>query len=194
MELCIILEKFGFTIGKGVVDIYNKSLPFLFPVINRPTREKTSATITNHILTNSIIDTTLYSGIVKNDISDRFAIFCLLRTNFEQSNINNIIIKRGINGASIEHFKSLINSIDWSLLTQTSLPNGSYNIFWGKICTNLWFSISWKNNRNKTKECCQSLDYSGFTKILKKDTSTMYKKLFKKLKSTQKKFLLPKYI
>ena len=96
-----------------MVDIYNKSLPFLSPVINRPTRvTKTSATITNHILTNSIIDTTLYSGIVKTDISDRFAIFRLLRTNFEQSNINNIIIKRGINGAIIEHFKSLINSID----------------------------------------------------------------------------------
>ena len=73
MELCIILEKFGFTIGKGVVDIYNKSLPFLFPVINRPTRvTKTSATITDHILTNAIIDSPLHGGIVKTDIIDHW--------------------------------------------------------------------------------------------------------------------------
>ena len=102
----------------------------IFPVINRPTRvTKTSATIIDHILTNSIIDSLLHSGIVKTDISDHFAVFCLLKTNFEQSNIKNIIVKRDINKASIAHFKSLFNSIDWNLVTQTSLPNDSYNIF-----------------------------------------------------------------
>ena len=55
--------------------------------------------------------------------------FCLLKTKFEQSNIKNIVIKRDINKASIEHFKSLFNSTDWDLVTQTSLPNHSYNIF-----------------------------------------------------------------
>ena len=49
--------------------------------------------------------------------------------NFEQWNIKNIIVKRDINEARIEHFKSLLNSIDWDLVTQTSLPNDSYNIF-----------------------------------------------------------------
>ena len=49
--------------------------------------------------------------------------------NFEQWNIKNIIVKRDIYEARIEHFKSLINSIDWGLVTQTSLPNDSYNIF-----------------------------------------------------------------
>ena len=43
----------------------------IFPVINRPTRvTKTSATIIDHILTNTIIDSPLHSGIVKTDISD----------------------------------------------------------------------------------------------------------------------------
>ena len=66
----------------------------IFPVINRPTRvTKTSATIIDHILTNSIIDSLLHSGIVKTDISDHFAVFCLLKTNFEQSNVKNIVIK-----------------------------------------------------------------------------------------------------
>ena len=73
----------------------------IFPVKNRPTRvTKNSATIIDHILTNTIIDSPLQSGIVKTDISDHFAVFCLLKTNFEQSNIKNIIIKREMNKAS----------------------------------------------------------------------------------------------
>ena len=71
----------------------------------------------------------MHSGIVKTDISVHFAVFCLLKTNFEQSNIKYIIVKRDINKASVEHFKSLFNSIDWDLVTQTSLPNDSYVTF-----------------------------------------------------------------
>ena len=104
------------------------------PVINRPTRvTKTIVIIIDHILRNSITDSPLHSGIVKTDISDHFAVFCLLKTNFEQLNIKKIIVKRDINEASIEHFKSLFNSIDWNLVTQTSLPNDSYNIFLEKF-------------------------------------------------------------
>ena len=75
----------------------------------------------------------LDSGFVKTDVSDHFVVFCLLKTNFEQSNIKSIIVKRDINEASIEHFKSLFNSIDWDLVTQTLLPNDSYNIFLEKF-------------------------------------------------------------
>ena len=75
----------------------------------------------------------MHSGILKTDISDHFAVFCLLKTNSEQSNIKNIIIKGDINEASIEYFKSLFDSIDWHLLTQTLLPNNSYNIFLEKF-------------------------------------------------------------
>ena len=59
-----------------------------FPFINRPTTvTKTSATIIDHILTNSIIDSPLHSGIVKTDIINHFDVFCLPKTNFEQWNI-----------------------------------------------------------------------------------------------------------
>ena len=64
------------------------------------------------ILTNSIIDSSLHSGIVKTDISDHFVVFCLLKTNFDQSNIKNIIVKRDINEASIEHFKLSVLKIN----------------------------------------------------------------------------------
>ena len=44
-------------------------------VINRPTRvAKSSATVTDHILTNTIIDSHIQSGIIKTDISDNFAV------------------------------------------------------------------------------------------------------------------------
>ena len=60
----------------------------IFPVINRPTRvTKSKATVIDHILTNTIIDSHIQSGIIKTDISDHFAVFSLIKTNLEQTNI-----------------------------------------------------------------------------------------------------------
>ena len=102
----------------------------IFPVINRPTRvTKSSATVIDHILTNTIIDSHIQSGIIKTDISDHFAVFSLIKTNFKQTNIKKTIIKRDINEDSMKYFKAIFNSIDWDLLTQTLSTNDSYNIF-----------------------------------------------------------------
>ena len=47
----------------------------IFPVINRPTRITwASATAIDHILTDTIMDQDLQSGIIKLDISDHFPI------------------------------------------------------------------------------------------------------------------------
>ena len=78
----------------------------IFPVINRPTRvTKSSATIIDHILTNTLIDSHIQSSIIKSDISDHFAVFSLLKTNLEQTNIKKTIIKRDINEDSTKYFK-----------------------------------------------------------------------------------------
>ena len=54
----------------------------IFPVINRPTWiTKTSENAIDHILTNTMLDFEARSGIIKNDISDHFGIFCVLKTN-----------------------------------------------------------------------------------------------------------------
>ena len=128
----IVRDFFNFAFQNGI-----------FLVIYGPTRvTKNSATIIDHILTNTITGSPLHSGIVKTDISDRFALFYLLKSNFEQSSTKNIVIKRDINETSIEHFKSIFNSIDWDLVTQTLLPNDSCNIFFRKICINLQSSLS----------------------------------------------------
>ena len=64
----------------------------IFSVINRPARlTETIAKIVDHILIYSIRNSPLHSCIVKTDIGDHFAVFCLLKTNFQQSNIKNII-------------------------------------------------------------------------------------------------------
>ena len=65
-----------------VRDVFNLAFQnSIFPVINIPTRViKTSGAIIDHILTNTIIDSPMHSGIVKTDISDHFAVFCLLKT------------------------------------------------------------------------------------------------------------------
>ena len=60
----------------------------IFPGINRPTRvTKSSATVIDHILTSTLIDSHIQSGIIKTDISDHFAVFSLLETNLERTNI-----------------------------------------------------------------------------------------------------------
>ena len=99
-------------------------------MINRPTRvTKLSATVIDHILTNTIIDPHIQIGIIKTDISDHFTVFHLIKTNLEQTNIKKTIIKRDINEDSMKYCKAIFNSTDWDLLPQTSSTNDSYNMF-----------------------------------------------------------------
>ena len=61
----------------------------IFPVINWPTRiTKTSETATDHILTNTILEFEFHIGIIKNNISDHFSIFCVLKTDLERKSNN----------------------------------------------------------------------------------------------------------
>ena len=130
----------------------------------------------------------------------------LVKTNFEQPNIKNTVIKRDINEASnsIEHFKSLFNSIDWDLITQTSLPNHSYDIFLEKFVqiydqafTERKFEIKAENlvspwitlGLRKSSRKKQHL-YENFLKqrnSKNEEAYKMYKNLFEKLKKQSKK-------
>ena len=50
----------------------------LIPMIYKPTRaSKSNATIIDHILTNSFLNTDCFTGIIKIDISDHFPIFLI---------------------------------------------------------------------------------------------------------------------
>ena len=53
--------------------------------MNQPSRiTKTSATAINYILTNTVLDFGVKSGIIKNYISDHFGIFYVLRATLEK--------------------------------------------------------------------------------------------------------------
>ena len=99
-------------------------------MINRPTRiMKTSEMAIDHILTNTILEFEVHSGIIKNDISDHFGIFCVLKTDLERKSNNEYILQRDIGESNVEKFKELMNTVDWNLITQTLNPNDSYSIF-----------------------------------------------------------------
>ena len=102
----------------------------IFPVINWPTRiAKTSETATDHIFTNTILEFEVHSGIIKNDISDHFGIFCVLKTDLERKSNNEYFLRRDISESNVKKFKALMNTVDWNLITQTLNPNDSYCIF-----------------------------------------------------------------
>ena len=83
--------------------------------------------------TNTIIDLEVQNGLIKTDIGDHFAVFALMKTSLVQSNIKEIFLNRDINEDSIKYLKSILNSVDWNLITQTSTPDSSYNIFLDKF-------------------------------------------------------------
>ena len=70
------------SINTNIRDFFN--LVFqdgVFPLLNKPTRvTKSSTTIIDHVLTNTIIDSEVRSGIIKTNISDHFAVFALMKT------------------------------------------------------------------------------------------------------------------
>ena len=105
--------------------------------MNRPTRvTRSSATVIDNILTNTIIDSHIQSGIIKTDVCEHFAVFSLIKTNLEHTNIKNAIIKRDINEGNMKYFKTTFDSSDWDLLANILLTNDSYNIFLDRFIKN----------------------------------------------------------
>ena len=90
---------------------------------------KTSETAIDHILTNTILDFEVHSGIIKNDISDHFGISCVLKTDLERKSNNEYILQRDIGESNVEKVKELMNTVEWNLITQSLNPNDSYSIF-----------------------------------------------------------------
>ena len=156
------------------------------------------------MLTNTIIDSEVQSGIIKTDISDHFAVFALMRTSLVQPNIKKTFIKRDINEDSIKYFKSILNSVDWNLITQTSTPDSSYNIFLDKFIK--LYDIAFPERKVEIKQ--KNLTSPWITRGLKKSSKRkqrlydkllkrrndknekaykMYKSLFEKLKLQSKK-------
>ena len=77
----------------------------MIPTINKPTRvTKKTATAIDHIITNSFVENTYKTAIIKSDVSDHFPICIFIpSTNlFTKNDINQY--KRIINDEKIEAF------------------------------------------------------------------------------------------
>ena len=113
---------------KEYLNIVSQNL--LIPMINKPTRvSKSNATIIDHILTNSFLNTDCSTGIIKIDISDHFPIFLISNEKISENTKHITIQKRVINDQSILYFKEILHEVDWTHLYTLSNPNQAYSYF-----------------------------------------------------------------
>ena len=119
----------------------------MVPTINKPTRvtRKTATTI-DHILTNSFINTTIKTGIIKSDVSDHFPI-CLFILPSEKASVENEIVylyKRTINDETIEAFTQNLFENNLNDIESMHNPNGAYSIF---LEIYVWQTFSFEKNK-----------------------------------------------
>ena len=83
------MSSLDYSINTNVRDFFNYVFQNdVFPLLNRPTGiTRSSATIIDHVLTNTIIDSEVQNGIIKTNISDHFTLFALMKTSLVQSSI-----------------------------------------------------------------------------------------------------------
>ena len=102
------------------------------PVIQRATRAtRTTATAIDHIITDTILESTMHSGIIKANMSDHFPIVTILENscnknkNYEKTKITN----RNFSNENIQIFQFLLENIKWNQFLPSNAPSEAYNIF-----------------------------------------------------------------
>ena len=86
------------------------------PLIQRATRvTRATATAFDHIITNSMLESTMHSGIVKANISDHFPIFAILEDscNKNKNYKKTKITKQDFGNENIQNFQYLLENIKW---------------------------------------------------------------------------------
>ena len=102
------------------------------PTINKPTSVgKNSATATDHIIANCIVDYQFKTAILKTDVTDHFPIAMALKTDeiVHQSQKVKNVHKRNYDENTIESFKQHRREIDWTELKKCEDPNETYKHF-----------------------------------------------------------------
>ena len=97
----------------------------MIPTMSKPTRvTRKTATAIDHILTNSFIDTTYETGIIKSDVLDHFPIFFFISS--EKVSVQNGIVylhKRIINDKKIKAFTQILYESDLNVIESIRNPN-----------------------------------------------------------------------
>ena len=108
----------------------------LIPTVNKPTCvTRNTATVIDHIIINSVINTEFKTGITKIDISDHFPVFFILKCAVDTAEAGEEFIYKGnYSGNSIETFKQKLPEVNWNEVKQSNNANESYAKF-SEICT-----------------------------------------------------------
>ena len=186
----------------------------MIPTINKPSRvtRKTATAIDHNILTNSFIDTTIKTGVIKSDVSDHFPI-CLFIPSEKVSAENEIvyIYKRIINDETVEAFTQNLYENNLNDVESIRNPNDAYRIFLENFRTMYDKHFPLKTIKLKTKDLKSPWITAGikksskqrqrfYTKFLKNRNQKNeteyknYKKLFESMKRRLKKLHFSKLL
>ena len=160
----------------------------MIPTINKATRvTKKTATAIDHIITNSFVENTFKTAIIKTDVSDHFPI-CIFFPSTNLFTKNDVIYqyKRTINDKKIEAFLQNLYQYDWDTIKTHQDANEAYNNFISTFCTiyDIFFPM------NKIKIKTKDLESPWITKGIKKSSKKkqrLYSKFLKKRNEKTKK-------
>ncbi|XP_065665545.1 uncharacterized protein LOC136086971 [Hydra vulgaris] len=186
----------------------------LIPSINKPTRvTNNSSTLLDNIITNNHLNNSLYTGIIKTDLSDHFPTFLVTNNILFNSILSqSIIFRRQINENSEKKFQNLLkDNVDWNLVLQSHDVNNAYDLFLNQFCKQYDKAFPEKKITVKTKTVLTPWMSNGllksskrkqklYDKYLKKTTYKNemtyknYKNIFEKTKRNSKKLYYAKLL
>ena len=229
LSVASVLNKNIFLVGDYNIDALNynkfsKTKTFfdmlieknIFPSISKPTRvTRTSNSIIDNIFCNNLINRDFKSGIFKEDFSDHFPTFLVIR-NFSvtKDNQQTAIFKRNLSKTALDNFKSKLNLASWHEVLNSENANTAFSIFsniinqiFDETCPvtevklkpkellNPWMTTSLKKSSKRKQKL-----YDKFLKTRSKQDELNYKtyknlfqKLLKKVKTNYYSSQLKKY-
>ena len=99
--------------------------------MTKPTRiAHTSATLLDHIYSNSINDQTI-NGIVLSDVSDHFGMFHL-ETSYLKKQLQTPMLKRTYSELNIDKFNNMLTATNFEDLLDMNDPELAYSLFMDK--------------------------------------------------------------
>ena len=145
----------------------------MIPTIKKLTRvTKKTATAIDHIITNSFVENTSKTAIIKSDVSDHLPICIVFPYVIYQ-------YKRTLNDKKTEVFLQNLYQYDWDTIKTHQDANEAYKNFISTFCTISDTFFSMKKLKIKTED----LEGPWITKEIKKSSKKeqrLHSKLFKK--------------
>ena len=158
----------------------------MMPTINKPKRvTKKTATAIDHIITNSFVENTFKTAIIKTCFRSFSNLHFFPSTNLFTKNDVIYQYKRTINDKKIEAFLQNLYQYDWDTIKTHQDANEAYNNFISTFCTiyDTFFPM------NKMKIKTKDLESPWITKGIKKSKKKqrLYSKFLKKRNEKTKK-------